>query len=102
MDVFDAGTGTSSHVKAPVYVQHLTSDVAGHRRTKKKGGIDDFMSFAQPPQRNLFDEIRGHFVRHTLAHPNIDETGRDCVHRNVLPSKFTGGDFGEGDNSRLA
>ena len=56
----------------------------------EKRRIDNLVSFAQPAERNLFNEVLRHFVRHTFAHSDVDESRRNGVYSYVLPRKLAG------------
>ena len=85
----DACRHSSAHVKATVYIKDVAGDVTGHWRCEKKRGIDDFAHIAESAERNLFLEVLNYFVRHALAHPDIDESRRNRVDGNDLTRKLT-------------
>src|SRR5262249_31165627 len=92
----------STHVKAAIYVEHMAGDVTCHRRSEKQCGIDDFAHVAEPTEWNLLLKILGHFVWHTFAHSNVDETGRDRVDGDVLARQLARGNFRQRDDGSFA
>ena len=74
------------------YLAHPQADGAGDA-SKMFRRFDVETYRAETAQWNLFDKIRGHFIRHAFAHPDINEAGCDCVHGDVLPRKFARGNF---------
>src|SRR5215471_2933696 len=56
----------SPQVKSAVHVEHLSSDVTCHWRRQEQRGIDNLMNFTKATERNLFDEVLCHFLRHAL------------------------------------
>ena len=60
------------------------------------------MNIAEPAERNLFLKAFRDFIRHSLAHADIDESGRDRVDGDVLPREFARRYFGERDDGSFA
>src|ERR1051325_301414 len=75
-------------IKSAVHIQHLSGDVTCHGRGQEQRCIDNLVSFAKTTERNLFDEVLRHFVRHPFAHSYIDESRRYGVYGDVLPRKL--------------
>ena len=97
-----SGEDRSAHIKSAVHVQYMTRDVRSHWRGEEERCIYDFAHITKPAERNLFNEILRHFVRHAFAHANVNKSRRDGIHRDVLTRKLARGDFRKRDDSRLA
>src|SRR4029453_805829 len=76
------------HVVATVHVQNVTGNVRSHRRSQEKNGVHYFIGLTETAQRDLLDEILRYFIRHSLAHADIDEAGGDSVNRDLVPGQL--------------
>src|SRR5262245_768954 len=79
---------TSPQVKSAVHVEHMSGDVTCHWRRQEQRRIYNLVSFAEAAERNLFNEVLCHFLRHAFAHSHIDKSWRNGVHGYVLPRKL--------------
>src|SRR4030095_5878582 len=77
-----------AQVKSAVHVEHVSSNVTSHWRRQEQRGIDNLVSFTQAAERDLFNKVLRHFLRHSFAHSDIDESRRNGVHGYVLPRKL--------------
>ena len=80
----------------------MSGDVRSHRGCEKKRSVYNLADVTKPAEWNLLDEILGHFIRHTFAHADVDETRRDSVHRDVLARKLPRRNFRECNDGRFA
>src|SRR4030095_1028958 len=90
------------HVVAAVHVQDVTGNVRGHWGGEEQNCVHDLVSFTKTTQRNLFDEVLCYFIRHTFAHADIDETGRDRIDGDLVPRQLARRNLRERDDGGLA
>jgi NAD(P)-dependent dehydrogenase (short-subunit alcohol dehydrogenase family) len=55
----------------------VSGDVTCHWRRQEQRRIDNLVSFAKAAERDLFNEVLRHFLRHAFAHSYIDESRRN-------------------------
>src|SRR5205814_10646927 len=93
---------SSTHIVTAVHVQNVTGNVRSHRRRQEKNGVDYFIRLAETAQRNLFGEVLRYFMRHALAHSDIDEAGRNSVNRDLVSGQLACRNLGQRDDGSLA
>src|SRR5205809_4386191 len=92
----------SAHVKSTVHIEHVAGDITCHRGREEERCVYNLTYITKTSERDLFDEALHCFLGHALAHADVYETRRDCIHGDVLPGKLARRNFGERDNARFA
>src|SRR5512139_274440 len=90
-----------SHVHPAVDADHLPRDVRGGVGGEKECQFRNFRRFRKTAERDLREEALLDCLWQPRRHRRADETGGDCVDRDVARREFAGGRLREPDDPGL-
>src|SRR5437773_1882073 len=91
----------SIHVLPAVDRQRRTGDEARFLADEEGDSARDLMCLAEPPYRDLGDNLAEHVLRHRGDHIGVDIAGRDGIDRDAIARALLGQRLGEPVNARL-